>query len=87
MHSVGIHSNTLFWKFENIRTKTVPTARSSSLKLVPKCTSDFDLTWWPDLLTWEVKICIQGVFLICAQVPQIYAALFDVFAKNGSGGA
>ena len=61
IHSVSIHYNTSSWKFENIWTKTVPTTPSSSLKPVPECTSDFDLTWWPDLLTKEVKICTQGV--------------------------
>ena len=89
LRSVGIHSNTSSWKFENIQTKTVPTTRSSSLKPVPECTSDFDLTWWPDLLTWEVKICTQGVFLICAQAPQSWRRcappLFRYARKTGQG--
>ena len=33
----------------------------------PECTSEFYLTWGPELLTWEVKILTQGVILICAQ--------------------
>ena len=55
MHSVCIHSDTSYWKFENIQTKTVPTARSSRLKPFPERTADFDLTWWPAFLTWQVK--------------------------------
>ena len=51
MHCVRINSNISSSKFEYIRTKIVQTARSSSLKPVPVCTSDFDLTWWLALFT------------------------------------
>ena len=80
-NSVGIHPITSSSKFENIRTRTVPTARSSSLRPVPECTSDIDLTWWPDLLTWEVKICTQCVFLICAQLLQIWRRCVPPFLR------
>ena len=86
---VGIHSNTSSWKFQNIQTKTVPTARSSSFKPVPECTSDFELTRRPDLLTWKVKIYTQGVFLICAEERHIWRRAAPPFLrylrKTGGG--
>ena len=86
IHSVGIHSNISFSKFEYIWTKTVPTARSSSLKLVPSCAPDFDLTWWADFLTWEVKICTHTklhsrcIFKFCAGTSNL-AALRALFLR------
>ena len=61
------------------------------LKPVPRCTSDFDLSWRPDLLTYGVKICTQDVLLFCAQVPKTWRRcappLLSYSRKTVGGGA
>ena len=66
--------------------QTYPTARSSSLRPVPECTSDFDLAWLPDLLTWEVKMYTQGILELYAGILNLvalHAAVFLYSRKTG----
>ena len=72
-------------------TKIAPTALSWSLKPVPGCLFDFDLTWW--VVTWPY--CLRGqnlhtrcIIQSCASLPYLAtrrASIFDLFAKNRWG--
>ena len=63
----------------------LPTALSSSLKQVPECTSD-----WPDLVIWPFDMGSQNlhtrcILYLCAGIPNLAVAVFDIFAKNSGG--
>ena len=77
IHSVGRHANISSSKFQIIRTTIVPTARSWSLKPVPWCTFDFDLTWSFDLGSQNLHT--RCLLELCAGLPNSY------LRKTGGG--